>query len=43
MTLTFESDLDRVKLNRDTKYVGQKSFSSKVSVRTLIYDKHGHN
>jgi len=32
MTLTFVADLDRVKLNEHAKYVGQRSFSSKVIV-----------
>jgi len=34
MTLTFELDLDRVKLNQDIKYVGQRSLTSKSIVRT---------
>jgi len=29
MTLTFEPDLDSVKLNRRAKYVGQGSFGSR--------------
>jgi len=34
MTLTFELDLDRVKMNHHAIYLGQKSFSSKVIART---------
>jgi len=35
MSLTFEFDLDRVKLNyRHAKYLGQRSFRSKVIVRS---------
>jgi len=37
MTLTFTSDLHRVKhesMNQQTKYIGQRSFSSKVTVCT---------
>jgi len=34
MTLTSELDLDRVKVNHHAKYVGQRSFRSKVIVRT---------
>jgi len=30
MTLTFERNLDRVKMNQHTKYLGHKSFSTKV-------------
>jgi len=33
-TLIFELDLDSVKLNHHAKYLGQRSFSSKVIVRT---------
>jgi len=32
MTVTFESDLDRVKTNQCTTYLGQRSFRSKVIV-----------
>jgi len=35
MTLTLGLDLDRVKLNQRAKYVGQRSFSSKVVERTF--------
>jgi len=34
MTLTFEHYLDRLKMNRLAKYLGQMSFSSKVLVLT---------
>jgi len=34
MTLTFELDLDRVKMNHHAIYLGQKSFGSKVIART---------
>jgi len=34
MTLTFECDLDRVKVNQHAKYLGHISLSSKVIVRT---------
>jgi len=34
VTLTFELDLDSVKLNRRAKYLSQRTFSSKVIVRT---------
>jgi len=34
MTLTFEYDLDSVKMNQRANYLGQRSFSSKVIVRT---------
>jgi len=34
ITLTFELDLDRVKLNQPAIYLGQRSFRSKVIVRT---------
>ena len=30
MTLTFELDLDSVKMNHHAKYLGQRSFRSKV-------------
>jgi len=33
MTLTFELDLDSVKTNRRAKYLGQRSFRSKVLVQ----------
>jgi len=33
MTLTFEHDLDRVKMKQRGKYLGQRSFNSKVIVR----------
>ena len=32
MIVTFEYDLDRVKVNQHAKYLGQRSFSSKVDV-----------
>jgi len=32
MTLTFESDLDRVHMSQLAKYLGQRSFRSKVIV-----------
>jgi len=35
LTLSFELDLDNVKLNLLVKHLGQSSFSSKVIVRTL--------
>ena len=35
MTLTLGLDVDRVKLNQRTKYLGQRSFSSKVVERTF--------
>jgi len=31
MTLIFENDLDRMKMNRHTKYLAQESFCLKVS------------
>jgi len=34
MTLTFELDLDRVKLNQLAKCLGQSSFTSKVIILT---------
>ena len=34
MTLIFELDLDIVKLNQRARYLGQRSFRSKVIVRT---------
>ena len=34
MTWTLELDLDMIKANRNAKYLGQRSFSSKVIVRT---------
>jgi len=34
MTLTFEHDLDRAKINHLTQYLGQRSFWSKITVRT---------
>jgi len=34
ITLNFELDLDRVKANMRAKYLGQRSFTSKVIVRT---------
>jgi len=34
MTLTFEFDPDRAKLNHFAKYLSQKSFGSKVAVLT---------
>ena len=41
MTLTFALDLDSVKLNQHAKYLGQRSFSSKVIVRIDTH-KHTH-
>jgi len=32
--LTFELDLDSVKMNQRAKFIGQKSFSSNVVVQT---------
>jgi len=32
MTMTFKPDLDSIKVNRPAKYLGQRSFSSKVTV-----------
>jgi len=32
MIVTFEHDLDRVKVNQHAKYLGQRSFNSKVVV-----------
>jgi len=37
MTLIFKLDLDRVKTNRQDKYLGQRSPSPKVIVRTHIH------
>jgi len=37
MTLTFYLNLDEVKMNRHPKYLGQRSFCSKLIVHT---DKH---
>jgi len=34
MTLTFELDLDSVKMNQQNKYLGQFSYSWKAIVRT---------
>lgn len=34
MTLSVEVDLDKIKVNQDAKSLGQKSFNSKVNVRT---------
>jgi len=34
LTLTFECDLDSVKVNQHAKYLGQRSFQAKVTVRT---------
>ena len=36
MVMTFESDLDRVKMNQHAKYLGQRSFRLKVIVLTHI-------
>jgi len=33
MTLTFELDLDTVKVTQQAKYIGQRSFRSKIIVR----------
>jgi len=35
-TLTFEPDLEKVKLNQRAKYLGQKSFHSKVIGHTIV-------
>jgi len=37
MTLAFEFDLNRVKVYQHAKYLGQRSFSSKVFVRTQTH------
>ena len=37
MTLTFELDLDRVKMNQQAKYLRQTSFRSKVIVQRHRY------
>jgi len=42
MTLTFELQLDNIKLNQHVKYLGQKSFRSKVIVRTHSVSKLDH-
>jgi len=34
MILTFKLELENVKMNQRAKYLGQRSFSSKVIVRT---------
>jgi len=34
MTLTFDDYLDSIKMNQQTQYLFQRSFSSKVTVRT---------
>jgi len=34
MTLTFERDLDMVMVNQSTKYMGQRSCLSNITVRT---------
>jgi len=34
MTMTSELDLNRVKMNQHVKYLGQRSFRSKVIIRT---------
>jgi len=34
MTLTFERDVDGVKMNHQAKYLGERSFSSKVIAGT---------
>jgi len=39
MTLTFKPDLNKVKLNKRAKYLGQMSLGSKAIVRTL---RHTH-
>jgi len=40
MTLNCENDLDSVKMNQHTKYLGQRSSSSKVTVRTQTHTHH---
>jgi len=40
MTLTFKLDLDTVKVNRRVKYLGQKSFRSKLIVVTHTHRGH---
>jgi len=35
MTVTFERDQEMVKMNHQTKYFGQRSFSSKVIIRNF--------
>jgi len=32
MTLTFKNDLENIKMNQNVKYLGQRSFNSKVIV-----------
>jgi len=39
MTLTTELDLDMIKLNHRAKYLGQRSFHSKVVDRTHTTDR----
>jgi len=37
MTFTYELDIDRVTTNRCAKYLGQRSFRSKVIMRTQTH------
>jgi len=39
LTFTFKRDLDNVKMNQKAKYLGQRSFSSKVTVQTHTPDR----
>jgi len=36
MTVTYKFDLHTVKMKRNAKYLGKRSFSSTVIIRTLI-------
>jgi len=40
MNLTFKSDLYKVKVNRQAKYLPQRSFNSVIIVRTVHTDIH---
>jgi len=42
MTLTFELDRDNVEMNQRAKYLGQRSFSLKVIVRTQTHTHTRH-
>jgi len=42
MTLTFELDLDRVKMNQRAKYLRQRSSNSKVIIPTRRHHTHTH-
>jgi len=41
MTLTFEYDLDSVKVNQHAKHIGQRSFNSKFCLDTHTRDRNG--